>query len=191
MTAYRKFSDMWEREKRAPQTLGALGGLGGTHPAIRREDSSRIAPPTPPKVPKPPKATRFGEGPPNLSRYVRVFAALCERAPDHVEPGRWQQAIEDGRRFLAQWGEQAEALDWTASDVFGLHEVPANPHPSSQRLSRYGCTGLIWLLQGCPVIALTEKTAAIQSPSGSITTYPKNRKPAFGPVGDTLDDFVA
>jgi hypothetical protein len=52
-------------------------------------------------------------------------------------------------------------------------------------------TGLIWLLRGAPVVALTETTAAIQSHSGSATKYPKHRKPAFGPVGDTLDDFVA
>lgn len=123
--------------------------------------------------------------------YDRVFQALVERCPDHVAERRWRQAIEDGRSFVAQWGEQAEALGWTARDLFGLHEVPPNPHPSYQRLSRYDCTGLIWLLQGCPIVALTETTAAIQSHSGSINRYWKHRKPAFGPLGDTLDDFVA
>src|SRR5262249_554230 len=34
--------------------------------------------------------------------------------PDHVEPDRWQQAVEDGRTFLGRWGEQADALAWTA-----------------------------------------------------------------------------
>jgi hypothetical protein len=28
-----------------------------------------------------------------------------------VEADRWEVAVEDGRRFLAQWGTQADALD--------------------------------------------------------------------------------
>ena len=123
--------------------------------------------------------------------YGRVFEALCERSPDHVEHTRWQQVVNDGRRFLAQWGEQAKALGWTARDLFGLHEVPANPHPSYQRLSRYDCTGLVWLLQGHPVVALAEATAAIKSPTGNLTTYRRHNKPAYGPLGDSLNDFVA
>jgi hypothetical protein len=123
--------------------------------------------------------------------YGRVFSTLCERCPTHVKPARWQQATGDGQRFLAEWGEQAEALGWTARDLFGLHEVPTTPHPTYQRLSRYDCTGLVWLLQGCPVVALTEETAAIKMPTGSVTTYRKHNKPAYGPLGDSLDDFVA
>ena len=37
-----------------------------------------------------------------------VLAMLQEHCPDHVERGRWQQAIEDGRGFLETWGQQAE-----------------------------------------------------------------------------------
>jgi hypothetical protein len=102
---------------------------------------------------------------------------------------RWSLAIEDGRRFLVQWGEQAEALGWTPRDLFGLDEVPTNPHPSYRRLSRYDCTGLIWLLQRCPVVAITAATAAIRMPTGSIVTYRRHNKPAYGPLGDSLDDF--
>ena len=50
-------------------------------------------------------------------------------APDHVPIGRWQQAVEDGRWFLARWGKQAEALGWTARDLFGLHQPPPLSHP--------------------------------------------------------------
>jgi hypothetical protein len=131
------------------------------------------------------------QNPQNSSHYDHVFAVFCDRCPNHVDSGRWQCAVDDGSCFLAQWGEQAEALGWTVRDLFGLHDVPANPHPSYQRLSRYDCTGLIWLLQGCPVVALTEATAAIRMPSGNVTTYRKNNKPAFGPLGDSLDDFLA
>jgi hypothetical protein len=101
----------------------------------------------------------------------------------------WQQCVEDGRTFLARWGEQAEALGWTAKDLFGLHKPLEKPHPSYSRLSRYDETGLIWLLCGREVVALTEATAAIQNQTGNVTTYRRHNKPAFGPLGDSLNDF--
>jgi hypothetical protein len=69
--------------------------------------------------------------------------------------------------------------------------VPTNPHPTYERLARYDETGLVWLLQGCPVVALTDATAAIRMPTGSIVTYRKHNKPPYGPLGDSIEDFVA
>jgi len=127
---------------------------------------------------------------PKLGALRNVFTVLERRCPDHVEPDRWQQAVEDGHRFLAQWGEQAEVLGWTARDLFGLAPVPAKPAANYRRLSRYDETGLIWLLRGRPVVALTTDTAAaVQKPAGAITVYRKYNKPALGPVGDSLDDL--
>jgi hypothetical protein len=121
--------------------------------------------------------------------FGRVFEVLESGCPDLVPGACWQAAVEDGRRFLARWGEQAEAFGWTARDLFGLHTPPERPHPSYNRLSRYDETGLVWLLQGRPVVALTETTAAIQNPTGAITSYRRHNKPALGPVGDSLDDL--
>jgi hypothetical protein len=123
------------------------------------------------------------------ARYSRTMAALESRCPYLVPVDRWQLAVEDGQRFLARWGAQAEALGWTAGDLFGLHRPPKKPHPSYSRLSRYDEAGLIWLLQGREVVALTDATAAIQTSTGVITTYRRFNKPAFGPLGDSLDDF--
>jgi len=66
----------------------------------------------------------------------------------------------------------------------------AHPTLTFQRLSRYDATGLIWLLRGRPVIALTETEAAIQG-ALAVLIYRKLRKPALGPVGDSLDDVGA
>jgi hypothetical protein len=118
-----------------------------------------------------------------------VLDVLDGRSPDYIETEHWRRAVEDGRRFLATWGAQALALGWTVRDLFGLHSPPENPHPSYRRLSRYDETGLIWLLEGREVIALTAETAAIRWPSGSVTIYRKSNKPVFGPLGDSLDDF--
>jgi hypothetical protein len=117
----------------------------------------------------------------------RTLSALESACPELVPGDRWRRCVEDGRRFLAAWGEQADALGWTAKDLFGLHQPPATPHPSYSRLSRYDEIGLIWLLQGRPVVALTEATAAIQSSTGALTIYRRHNKPALGPVGDSLD----
>jgi hypothetical protein len=128
---------------------------------------------------------------PQAARYRKVFAHLQLKPPTLVPVGRWQQAVEDGKRFLAKWGEQAESLEWSSEDLFGLHEIPDKPHPSYQRLSRYDCTGLIWLLEGREVVALTEAAATIKNSSdtGAITTYRRFNKPALGPLGDSLDDL--
>jgi len=95
------------------------------------------------------QSSRFG------GAFGRALVALESGCPGHVPIARWQQAVEDGRAFLAKWGGQAEALGWSARDLFGLHQPPAKPHPSYSRLSRYDETGLVWLLDGRKVLALT------------------------------------
>jgi hypothetical protein len=140
------------------------------------------------RVVEPPrKVPRYGFG--RFSRFGRTLSTLEARCPDRVPTDRWQQAIEDGKTFLAQWGDQAQALGWTAKDLFGLLPIPEHAKPSFNRLSRYDETGLIWLLDGRRVVALSEDRAAIQSPSGNVMIYRKLNKPALGPVGDSLDDL--
>src|SRR5262249_42168354 len=104
-------------------------------------------------------------------RLGRTYAALAARSPEYVPADRWQQAVQDGRRFLAKWGGQAAALGWTPRELFGLSKPPKRPHPSYCRLSRYDEVGLIWLLQGRPVVALTDVTAAIENRTGAIAVY--------------------
>jgi hypothetical protein len=122
------------------------------------------------------------------ARYSHLISALKERCPEFAPSDRWQQAIRDAETFLGKWGEKAHVLGWTGQELFGLHPVPEHPSANYSRLSRYDETGLVWLLQGRPVVALTEESAAIQNAS-SILTYRKLNKPALGPLGDTLDDF--
>jgi hypothetical protein len=124
-----------------------------------------------------------------LCRFGRALQALEKRCPAYVDPAHWRQAVADGRRFMATWGEQAAALGWTARELFGAHTPPERPTASYRRPSIYKHTGFVWLLQGRPVVALTAETAAIQTASGGILTYRKHDKPALGPVGDSLDEF--
>jgi hypothetical protein len=134
------------------------------------------------------RAMLAGKGPAAVEPYGKALAALSSKCPELVETDRWQQAVRDADCFLPKWGAQAHALGWTARELFGLHPVAERPAPTFRRLSRYDSTGLIWLLQGRPVIALTETEAAIQS-AGAVVMYRKHRKPAYGPLGDCLDDM--
>jgi hypothetical protein len=112
---------------------------------------------------------------PAAVRYRKVFAFLQLKPPDRVPIERWQQAVRDGSKFFAVWGEKVQSLGWTSADLFALAPVPAKPHPSYSRLGRYDAIGLIWLLQGKRVTALTETAATIRNPrSGVVTVYRKH-----------------
>jgi hypothetical protein len=126
-----------------------------------------------------------------FGRFGRTLGALEGRCPEQVNPDDWQTAVADAQTFIARWGKQAEKLGWTVKDLFGLSPIPPKPHPTFRRLSRYDATGLIWLLHGRPVVALTVESAAIESRTGAVTLYRKNNKPGYGPVGDSLDDLGA
>jgi hypothetical protein len=155
---------------------------------------SENAPPPPTdktdKIPTGIGSVSFVSAPGTPWEISRVLRALEARCPDLVPLDRWKLAVEDGRCFLARWAEQAEALGWTARDLFGLQAPPAKPHPSYSPLSRYDEIGLIWLLQGREVVALAEATAAIQGPTDAITIYRRYNKPALGPPGNSLDDLA-
>lgn len=101
--------------------------------------------------------TAFGE----------ALGSLQLNRPEFVDQERWQQCIADAKRFLETWGGQANALGWSPTDLFGLHQPPEHPHCTYQRLSRFDHAGLLWLLRGRRVVALTEITAAIQISGGA------------------------
>jgi hypothetical protein len=124
-----------------------------------------------------------------LAPFAGALAAVERECPAGVAPGRWQQCLLDARAFLAQWDEQALALGWTDAALFGLPEPVGPLHSGHDRLERYDATGLLWLLRGRPVVALTEVTAAIQDATG-VMVYRRFNKPALGPLGDSLDDFA-
>ena len=119
-----------------------------------------------------------------LIRFFRTPEELEHWCPARIEPADWQQVIEDGRKFLVRWGMQSEALGRTARELFRLHQVAERLAPSYSRLSRYDETGLIWLLRGRAVVALTAIEAAIQGAT-AVLVYRKLNKPALGPLGDS------
>jgi hypothetical protein len=108
---------------------------------------------------------------PSLSPLTSAFSAIERQCSDLVSVADWQRAVDDGRLFIVRWGERAEALGWTAQDLFGLHDPPEQRGPNYRRLSRHDVTGLIWPLHGRPVVAHTADRAVIGAAGGGVTFY--------------------
>jgi hypothetical protein len=82
---------------------------------------------------------------------------------------RWRDVLRDGALFLATWATQAAELGWTEQDLFGAHRIAPE--------ARWDCAGLVLLIGGGRVVAMTASSATIQRPSGSRLTY--SRMPAY------------
>jgi hypothetical protein len=91
--------------------------------------------------------------------------ALAPRGyPQHA----WQQLILDSERFLERWGAQAASLGWRGWELFGCHRRAP--------WGRIQGMGLILLLRGDEIAALTDSEAVIRTQTRAHQTY--RRKPA-------------
>ena len=84
--------------------------------------------------------------------------------PADVPLARWQQFIDDCGRFLdLGWANLAEAFGWGPLELFGCDR--------ERPLARYDHMGLLWLIQGRKLVALTAQTATIDTLTGSLQIY--------------------
>lgn len=99
----------------------------------------------------------------------RGFALLITSpAPKGITAVRWRQFIQDAEHFMTDWAEKANALGWTAVDVFGLHPLaPAH---------RADAAGLVWLLHGHEIAALSEGEAIIRISDSRKQTFHKRAR---------------
>ena len=110
------------------------------------------------------------------------FAKLCVMTkPAGYNERRWEQLVNDGGLFLDHFGGQAAALGWRAVDVFGVHpNVPA---------TATHCMGLVPLINGGQVVAITADSARLQTPLGAIQTF--QRRLAIPPNAIALWELTA
>jgi hypothetical protein len=99
-----------------------------------------------------------------------IAAALAQLnsgdPPRDIPHARWAQFIDDSLRFLASgWADRAVPLGWTALDLFGCDRV--------KPWARIDHLGLLWLLNGQCLLALSADTAAISTPAGGSVTFKK------------------
>jgi hypothetical protein len=50
--------------------------------------------------------------------YLEAWARLNHRNPTRVSEAQWRIAIDDGGRFLDQWGREAAQFGWTPAELF-------------------------------------------------------------------------
>jgi hypothetical protein len=108
-----------------------------------------------------------------------ILAELEQRScPDWLSPDRWNDVLADAENFLSRWGAAAHALGWTALDLFGVHPtVPA---------SRFDLMGLLPLIQGGTVIALTEDGATLRRMTGAVLNYRRCTAPGAVLISEVI-----
>jgi hypothetical protein len=84
--------------------------------------------------------------------------------PEHA----WRPLIVDAERFLDSWAAQAVTLGWPGWELFGCHRRAP--------WGRIQGMGLVLLLRGDEIAALTEAEAVIRTRTGARQTY--RRKPS-------------
>jgi hypothetical protein len=94
---------------------------------------------------------------------------LATMAPPRTYPVHaWQQLVADAERFLDDWAQQAAALGWPGWELFGCHRRAP--------WGRIQGMGLVLLLHGDQLAALTTSEAVIRRASGAHQT--RRRKAA-------------
>jgi hypothetical protein len=102
--------------------------------------------------------------------------ALLQEAPTPrgYPPLSWQQLILDAERFLERSGMQAARLGWLTWELFGCH--------SRAPWGRIQGMGLVLLLRGHEIAALTATDAVIRSSTGGLETHRRKRLDPLHPA---------
>ncbi len=92
-----------------------------------------------------------------------VADLLAMSCPPASPAERWGTLREDSYRFLRDWAARAHDLDWMIIDLFGAHR--------ERPWVRFDCMGLVPLLNGARVTALSDTEAVIEKPNGTRLTF--------------------
>ena len=127
-------------------------------------------PEQPAKPTKPPNPVLTLDGPPDGPLSARLRAAP---PPAGVPPEAWSRLIHDAERFTAGWAETASRLGWTWLDLVGCDRVKP-----WARVDRWG---VLWLVAGNSIVAMTADAAVIELAGGIRQSY-RRVKAAQGTV---------
>jgi hypothetical protein len=167
MSSYRKFTDILqtefpsstEMEKRKKDPLAKVAKVAkvveanSLHPQTFATSATLAT--------RPNFNFYFGRQSDSASGLTRLDPA---NPPAGVPLYRWQMFVDDCRRFVASsLAKQATALGWTVLDLFGVD--------IDRPLARIDRMGLLWLLEGREIVALTASEAIIRTPSEATLRY--------------------
>ncbi len=92
-----------------------------------------------------------------------VADLLAMPCPASCPNAKWQVLREDAYLFLRDHAARAHGLGWTVLDLFGVH--PVKPWV------RFDHMGLVPLLNGARVTALSDIEAVVEKPNGARLTF--------------------
>jgi hypothetical protein len=182
--AYRKFSDTLQNEVRAPtspnppkapkvdpieppraRTLGGLGALGGVAGETENPPAPAESAPAARGEAEAERAAIIEHDGKIPREWAEGFARLDpDRPPGDVPLKRWQRFVDDVGLFLdGSFCAVAAALGWRPLDLFGCDRT--------RPFARIDQAGLLWLLNGAKLVALSENTATIKTPTGAPQTW--------------------
>jgi hypothetical protein len=96
------------------------------------------------------------------------------RCPDAYYPAEWQQLRDDAGYFLERWAGQCSSLGWSLVDVFGV----ALTAPQA----RHDAKGLVPLLDGKKIVAVTAELAVIETATGNRLRYFRRKHKPSCPI---------
>lgn len=101
--------------------------------------------------------------------WAEGFARLNpDRPPGDVSAARWRRYVDDVGQFIDRWAGHAAALGWGPLDLFGCDR--------DRPFARLDQNGLLWLLNGGHLVALTEDAAVMEDHAGVRQTW--RRRPS-------------
>lgn len=103
------------------------------------------------------------------AEWIDGIAKLTEMpCPARFPAAKWAEVVTDAAAFLQEWAAAAHRLGWQAWEMFGCH--------SRAPWGRIQGMGLVLLLQGDEIAALTATEAVIRTSTGARQTF--RRKPS-------------
>jgi hypothetical protein len=110
-----------------------------------------------------------------VGSWKKGVARLASALPPRDYPARaWEQLIVDAERFLDDWATQAVSLGWQDWEIFGCHRRAP--------WGRLQGMGLVLLLRGVEIAAMTATAAAIRTRTGARQTFRRQPRDPLDPA---------
>jgi len=98
------------------------------------------------------------------TEWAEGLARLCAMPkPSNVSARRWRLAVDAAGRFCDQWAAKAAALGWSTLDIFGVDRL--------KPVDALYTAGLIWILQGKVIVAISDDAVIVETVSGIRQSY--------------------